>query len=137
MDTETMAAREAILEGAPTGSVDPEGKPITVVMMRGTGPVLIDEPYPDFLRRFQEFMDAEHSRGELFHFITFYSWEVEAGKLHTRHVKTEPSAWTLDGVQAIDQITVDYLKLKPIERMAGSPIVQGPPFVMHGPGKRR
>ena len=142
MNADTLspeATRAAILEGVP-GAVEPTGKPITLAMVRGTGPVLIDEPYGEFVERFAAFMNEEHPRGALFHFTTFYSWQQETNKLHMRHVKTEPSCWTLDGCQAVDQFTVEYLQVKPID-VTPKPALAAPmggrlPFPLHGPGKR-
>lgn len=145
MNTETsttrMTAEEtraAILEGVP-GAVTPSGKPITLAMVRGTGPVLIDEDFDQLIARFSAFMNAEHQRGDLFHFTTFYSWKQEVNKLHVMHVKTEPSVWTLDGCQAVDQFTVEYLQVKPLDVTPKAPlaVASGPlPFPLHGPGKR-
>lgn len=142
MNDETLSPEEtraAILEGVP-GAVEPTGKPITLAMVRGTGPVLIDEPYEQFVARFSAFMSEEHERGALFHFTTFYSWQQEVNKLHVRHVKPEPSCWTLDGCQAVDQFTVEYLQVKPLDVTPKPPlaVAQGglPDFLRHGPGKR-
>lgn len=128
--------RAAILEGV-EGVLEPTGDPITCLMVRGIGPVLVDEPYTEFVARFTAFMNEEHARGDVFHFTTFYSWQAEVNKLHQRHVKREPSVLTLDGCQAIDQITVEYITVKPLDIPKPSPIVQAPPFAVHGPGKRR
>lgn len=135
MATDTNHAA-AILEGV-EGVLEPTGAPITCLMVRGIGPLLVDEPYADFLARFTAFMSAEHERGDLFHFTTFYSWQATIDKLTQRHVKREPSVLTLDGCQAIDQITVEYITVKPIDLVKPSPILQAPSFPVHGPGKRR
>jgi hypothetical protein len=128
--------RAAILEGV-EGVLEPTGDPITCLMIRGIGPVLVDEPYAEFVARFAAFMNKTQPRGAVFHFTTFYSWQAEVNKLHQRHVKREPSVLTLDGCQAIDQITVEYITVKPID-LAGPPsIVKAPPYPIHGPGKRR
>lgn len=130
------ATRAAILEGVP-GAVAPAGRPIVVAMVRGTGPVLIDEPYGELIARFSAFMNTDHNRGDLFHFATFFSWKQEVNKLHVMHVKTEPSVWTLDGCQAVDQFTVEYLQTEPIDVTPKPHIAAPAPFSIHGPGKRR
>jgi hypothetical protein len=133
-------ARAAIMKGVPQ-AVQPTGRPITMAMLRGTGPVLIDEPYPELIARFSAFMNSEQPRGALFHFTTVYSWKVELNKLHTMHVKFEPAVWTLDGCQAVDQFTVEYLQVEPIDITPRRPLALAtqapPPFQLHGPGKRR
>ncbi len=133
---ETTIDRATILEGV-AGALEPTGDPITCIMVRGVGPILVDEAYGDFVARFAAFMTADHERGALFHFTTFYSWKAEVNKLHQLHVKREPSALTLDGCQDVTQITVEYITVKPMDVRGPSPIVTGaPPFALHGPGKR-
>lgn len=120
----------------PAGVLQPTGKRITCVIVRGVGPILVDEIYEVFCSRLRTFMNTEHERGDTFPFTTFYSWQVEVNKLHQRHIKTEPSCFTVDGCADITQITPEYITVDPIELKQPSPIAQAP-FAMHGPGKRR
>ncbi len=120
----------------PDGVINPVGKRITQIMVAGIGPILVDEAYEEFCTRLKEFMDVEHTRGELFHYQEFYSWKAEVGKMHQLHVKTEPGCLTLDGCRAIYEITVGYLTTDPIDVGRPSNGVVVPQYAMHGPGKR-
>jgi hypothetical protein len=121
----------------PDGVVQPTGKRITQLMVRGIGPILVDEPYEEFCARFKTFMEEEHTRGNQFQYMEFYSWKVEVGKMHQLHLKTEPGCLTLDGCRDVTEITVGYMTLDPIEQRSSNGIVTAPPFAVHGPGKRR
>jgi hypothetical protein len=117
----------------------PIGKRITAVVLRGTGTQLVNESFEDFCARFSAFMAEEHSRGELFTFRTYYSWEATVDKITHMHVIEEPGAWSLDGCQDVQAINVQYITTAPIETgrersaiAAPAPVV----LVQHGPGKR-
>jgi hypothetical protein len=118
----------------PAGTVEPIGRRITRILLRNSTPILVDEIYEDFCKRFQEFMVKEHTRGEQFHYSTFYSWRAEVNKLHVEHIKVEPACFTLDGCMEVVQITPEYLRVESIEVPSQSPIAL--PFQPHGPGKR-
>ncbi len=116
----------------PDGVLEPTGLRITQIMVRGVGPILVDEAYEDFCARFKAFMDAEHERGDQFEYTEFYSWKAEVNKMNQLHVKREPGCLTLDGCRDVSEITVGYMTLDPID--VARPVS---PFAIHGPGKRR
>jgi hypothetical protein len=122
----------------PEGTLEPTGRRITQMMVRGIGPILVDEPYEEFRARFKAFMDEEHTRGDQFEYTEFYSWKVEVNRMHQLHVKTEPGCLTLDGCRDVSEITVGYMTTDPLDvpRSNGG-ILAPPPFAVHGPGKRR
>jgi hypothetical protein len=121
----------------PDGVLEPTGNRITQMSVRGIGPILVDEIYEDFCKRFQAFMEAEHARGDQFHYTAFYSWKAEVNRLHQLHVKTVPGCLTLDGCRDVTEITVGYMTVDPIEIKPQSGIVAPAPFAIHGQGKRR
>jgi hypothetical protein len=119
----------------PEGVLEPAGQRITRLLLRSGVPILVDEVYEDFCKRFQVFMNEHHERGEQFHYTTFYNWRAEVNKLHMEHVKVEPACFTLDGCMEVTQITPEYLQVEPIE--VRRPNITVPNFQPHGPGKRR
>jgi hypothetical protein len=122
----------------PDGVLEPTGQRVTSVSVRGIGPILVDEIYEDFCKRFKEFMEEEHQRGDQFHYTAFYSWQVEVNKFNQLHVKRIPSCLTLDGCRDVSEITVSYLTVDPVDLgPRSSALITGSPFAVHGPGKRR
>ncbi len=123
----------------PDGVLEPTGLRVTSISVRGIGPILVDEIYEDFCKRFKEFMEAEHARGDQFHYTAFYSWQAEVNRLNQLHVKTIPGCLTLDGCRDVSEITVTYLTVNPVDLPKPSLLTasQAPPFAVHGPGKRR
>jgi hypothetical protein len=120
----------------PEGIVEPRGRRITSVVLRGSGTQLVVEDYESFCERFSAFMEREHSRGDLFTFTTVYRWQQDNANMTHIHSKFEPGAWTLDGCQDVEAINVHYLETEPIEIKQPSQLMAPPPIILHGPGKR-